>query len=887
MASPRRDAVMAEEQEGVDLAYACLERREADGAAVDAAYRVQNEMPAPRSSGEGIDGAQPLAFLRVRTRADESLLIGRQSVWDEDQDLIVISSTAQAAVDWRLATQDDPGEVVLRRRLHYQRRAPRKVIGFFDELVPRGRPAEVVAPSTTDRRTAVGTGGAAVAPREADAAPGEGAEAPSLQKLLLDDLDLPRDGTMRDIVETVQREQLLLMSHRRPGALVIQGGPGTGKTAVGLYRVMWLLDNDHCTADQVLVVGPHQGFLDYAGEVLPALGGGAVTTLTLDRLLGRTGGGATPAEDSPEAEFLKSDDRMADVLRRAVEGRVRTDRSTVDPLLEEDVHGERSSFRFVCKGRTYWADVDSLLAIAREALGESVPFNTRQERFRLRLAGRLLREVPGVTPHDILASKEVSGFVQRVWPRLDAVDVYGKLLGSRGRLEAAAPLLTDEELPFLYTAEAAKAAWTTADRVCLDELEWLLNGADGRRTYGHLVIDEAQDLTPMQARALARRCPSGSFTVLGDLAQATGPHAYRSWREPAALLTGGAPWTVEILTAGFRLPPEVAEFVEPLARMAAPRVPVARSVRPRRDGRTVTVERVESKDLLAAAVARQVGAKTVAQDGRSTAVVVAADEQLTTALRQALDQLPQGASVPVLRPAEAKGIEFDHVVVVEPGVMAAARPVGHRDLYVALTRCTQTLGVVHHAALPPELGEEAQPDPADLAASVPSTISAPEDVSPTMPTTASASASGPAPVPASSAAGFQEFLARAVSDDRGQSVHEQLRYRLLGRLWESGRPEEGAAADIIRSDDSGTHLFEVLRAERPAYVDLREAAARTAEVRYALRRPVDRVFLVCAAAPAEPWAIEAVEGAFGVCVIWWDEQTWCGAGVETAVPGRR
>jgi hypothetical protein len=361
------------------------------------------------------------------------------------------------------------------------------------------------------------------------------------------------------------------------------------------------------------------------------------------------------------------------------------------------------------------------------------------------------------------------------------------------------------------------------------------------------------------------------MTILGDLAQAAGPHEYHSWREPAGLLTGGTTWTVEVLQAGFRLPPEVADFVEPLARAAAPRVPVAQSVRPAR-GEGVHVNSVHSRDHLAEAVAGRIAEITAAHDGRSAAVIAPADENLQDLLRAELDKAEATPAVPVLQPHEVKGIEFDHVVVVEPAAIVGDTRSGMRGLYVALTRCTQSLSIVHHAALPAHLsgGESA------AASSAPALM--PQEASPAMsPEPTTTSLPGPS-------ADFEDFLQAAVAADRRQPIHERLRHRLLAQLWESGEPEDGSAADIIHAGDGGTHLFEVLHAQQPTYSDLRDAATRTVELRFAIGRPIDRVFLVCAAAPTEPWAVAAVEGAFGVSVIWWDNGAWHGADADAAVP---
>lgn len=315
--------------------------------------------------------------------------------------------------------------------------------------------------------------------------------------------------------------------------------------------------------------------------------------------------------------------------------------------------------------------------------------------------------------------------------------------------------------------------------------------------------------------------------------------------------------------AGFRLPPEVAEFVEPLARAAAPRVPAAQSVRPAR-GKPVQVRHVDAHDELAEAVARCVAATVTAQDGRSTAVIAPADSGLLRRIGAELIKTGVTADVPLLEPHEAKGIEFDHVVVVEPAAIAGRTPSGMRSLYVALTRCTQSLIVIHHEPLPVPIGPGKSPVP--LPAVAPSPGDVPSSMIPTQPVR---------PV-AEAASDLDDFLRTAVEADRKQPVHERLRHKLLARLWEVGEPEQGSTADVLRTDGSSTQLFEVLHVEHATYGDLRDAAARTAEIRFTLDRAVDRTFLVCAAPPVEAWAVGAVEGAFGVSVIWWESGAWQG-----------
>lgn len=280
------------------------------------------------------------------------------------------------------------------------------------------------------------------------------------------------------------------------------------------------------------------------------------------------------------------------------------------------------------------------------------------------------------------------------------------------------------------------------------------------------------------------------------------------------------------------------------------------------------MQRASSLEHLIEAIAGHVTELTSARDGRSTAVIVPADQSLQDRLRTELGTI-HGNTVPILQPHEVKGIEFDHVVVVEPVAIAGETRSGMRGLYVALTRCTQSLSIVHHAALPASIDGGATSALPSTSQETLSTVCPPHRLPlrlPRPPQTSKAS------------------LQTSVAADRQQSIHERLRHRLLAQLWETGAPEDGNIADIIQSGDSGTLLFEVLHSAEPTYSDLRAAATRTAEIRFALGRPIDRTFLVCAAEPTEPWAISTIEAAFEVSVIWWENGAWHGADVDTAMP---
>ncbi len=242
--------------------------------------------------------------------------------------------------------------------------------------------------------------------------------------------------------------------------------------------------------------------------------------------------------------------------------------------------------------------------------------------------------------------------------------------------------------------------------MCLDELAYILVGRP-EQIYGHLVIDEAQDVTPMEARSLARRCPSGSMTVLGDLAQATGPHLYEGWDQLGNLLAGRDGWRrlAELLT-GFRVPREVMTFVTPLGAACAPGVGTPDSVRT--TGTDVIVRRGPAP--IQEAVELAVGLVMEPESaGRSVAVIVADDESWSTTAHAVLRQTFDGPGkacveaerrITVLTASAAKGLEFDHVIVVEPAAVAGDGASGLRHLFVALTRCTQSLTIIHQAALP-------------------------------------------------------------------------------------------------------------------------------------------------------------------------------------------
>nr|WP_308312484.1 AAA family ATPase [Streptomyces sp. ISL-11] len=670
---------------------------------------------------------------------------------DVTNEPVVLLWTSPLAKKWSEARPEAPGDVVLRRQL---RCVQRVVEDYFDEIAPAV--AEPPVPESTAPAPLIPTP-LIPAPRPApDAQPRPGTarrKGPpgDLTRLrrrkplqpddfLLRELQRSRSGRMRDIVETIRRDQMDLVTGSPSDILVVQGGPGTGKSAVGLHRVTWLVNNEHFKAQDILVIGPHQRFLDYVGQVLPTLGTRDVNSVQLTRLWD----GEILGTDTPRARRVKSDERMAAVLRRRVENECRPealDDLTTAPSFE----GDEPAVVVTAGSTTLRVPRSEVIALLDEARGGEGAYRDRRDRFRSLLVDRLLRELAAVAPRrgrsdtirrDLERNRRVERLVERVWPSPGAREALRSLYDAPDLLRACADgILDDDERAALHRPRAATAdadPWTLDDRVCLEELRFLITGETPRR-YGHIVIDEAQDLTPMQARALRRRCAvNGSMTVLGDLAQATGPQTHTDWDRLGTLLSDHGDWRVAELNTSYRVPAEIMAFVAPLARAVAPALPYPQAVREAGEDavRAVATEPWKLLDDTVAQVTRLVGTN----DGRtlrSVAVIVPDDSDWLDEIGRHLDRSadvtgPGREAVSVLAAAQAKGMEYDHVLVVEPATIADRGPAGLRQLYIALTRSTQSLTVLHTSPLPEILtntdDDTTEPPPAD-----PEPTTAPDD----------------------------------------------------------------------------------------------------------------------------------------------------------------
>ena len=502
-----------------------------------------------------------------------------------------------------------------------------------------------------------------------------GSELGESSAILAAEIERPRVGPMRDIVATIQPEQDDLVRADLDTSLCVQGAPGTGKTAVGLHRAAFLLYayRDQLKRGGVLIVGPNTAFMSYINNVLPTLGEVDVTQKAVDELFD---GVAVRGEDTVATARLKHDARLAEVLRRAVWGHV---------TLPDDS-------LMIADGSWRWRlGADYLRRAVEEAIGENLPYLVGRERVRAQVVAGLRRQVElrsGDSPSEAWTRKvgrhpTVQAFLDGVWPKLEPKKLVSRLLtDAEYRADACRGILSPDEQELL-ASRTKVPRHTAADAVLVDEVAGLLERTEG---FGHVVVDEAQDLSAMQCRAIARRSPHGSLTVLGDLAQGTAPWAASQWSQSLRHMgkTDGQQVT---LTTGFRVPADVIAVANRLLPHLEVDVPPARSLRT--DG---LLEILDSTDL-AADVPVAID-KALAAEG---SVGVIAPDARVAALRDAYGANDRVEFVPA---SIAKGLEFDHVIVVEPADIVDAEPMGLRRLYVVLTRAVSRLTVLHTRPLP-------------------------------------------------------------------------------------------------------------------------------------------------------------------------------------------
>ncbi|WP_329433999.1 AAA family ATPase [Streptomyces sp. NBC_01280] len=739
---------MQKEQEFIDRLYARVDvlRGDAAESVTDALTpvgtgqqaRLERDLLVVERSGllaalNSVDGSLCFGRIDLTEKAGGTAHhIGRIGIREDDSEHtpILIDWRAPVARPFYLATGHTP--MGIRRRRHLTTEG-RTVTELHDEILDLG----------DEERT--------------------GFEDPTGDAVLLAALNSARTGRMGDIVQTIQAEQDRIIRHSHRGVLVVEGGPGTGKTAVALHRAAFLLyeQRELLAKRAVLIVGPNPAFLGYIGEVLPALGETGVLLASLGELF--PGVHAT-AEDTPHAAAVKGAEAMVDALALAVRDRQQLPEPGAPVVVPHDDGDLILDWEIAYEARQ----------AARDTL---LPHNLARPHFAFRIIDALtaqLAERIGADPYGgpnflgpddlaqlgkgVAASTEVHAAIEELWPRLTPQDLVADFL--------AEPVqLAGEDAKVIRRDVTGPADWTPADVPLLDEAAELIGVDDsaeralaeaarqeriayaqgvlelsrGSETYefedeedsevlaahdivdaervadwyeeedhrsaaeraaadrtwafGHIIVDEAQELSPMAWRLLMRRSPTRSMTLVGDPAQTAEEAGVGSWEKILAPYVEDR-WEHTRLGVNYRTPSEIMDVAAAVLRAEHPGFEPPSSVRS-----TGARPWARAADDIVKAVAEEALAATP-EEGR---LAVIAPRRLHTALAAVLPDVVAGGEpdltkhLVLLDPRQAKGLEFDRVLVVEPGEY------GVSDLYVALTRATQTLGVVHGGELPESL----------------------------------------------------------------------------------------------------------------------------------------------------------------------------------------
>ena len=680
-----------------------------------------------------------LCFGRTDDDKQGTLYIGRIGLRDDDYDLKLIDWRAPAARPFYAATPRNPVGLVRRRHIYTRLR---QVTGVDDEVF------DLDKLSDEDKSTLSG------------------------EAALIAAVSSARTGRMADVVATIQAEQDRVIRAGLPGVLVVQGGPGTGKTVAALHRAAYLLYTHRSTLERrgVLVIGPNATFLRYISQVLPSLGETDVVLHTLGDLF--PGVHATDARDP--AAVIKGDERMVRVLQQAVRDRQTVPKRDVTvnadgvqlPLKREAILRARDRARSTRKAHNVARKLFVTELLTELAWSEASVLNRPLDE----------EDVPDARAR-LWDTEGVYAALDGLWPLLTPQTLVSDLLRSPQAIRSAAGSVLDHSERDLLSRPGHPSRWTVADVPLLDEAaellgaddsgqkaaqrakdrgrhaerqyaqevldnvivqgmefsmtvselgmldarrlsEWNSGGgvafstaeraaADRAWAYGHVIVDEAQELSAMAWRMVARRNPDRSMTVVGDVAQTGSPAGARSWKSMLAPLVGGR-WREERLTVNYRTPSEIMAVAADILASASPEERPPDSVRSEGVGpKAVHV----STSGLAAGVAAQAHADLAelgGPDGGRLAIIV--PDALVPALADTVPEAIPGdrpefldSAAALLTVSQAKGLEFDRVVVADPAGILAQSENGAHDLYVAITRATHRLTVIHDGELPPPL----------------------------------------------------------------------------------------------------------------------------------------------------------------------------------------
>jgi DNA helicase IV len=661
---PNPDDALAAESRYLEHARRCLGAMRVAVQSLDAqagdpvsAEYLKSEL-ARRAEALRDDPDVPLFFGRIdRESSSEQFHIGRRHVRDDAGDVVVVDWRADISLAFYRATAGEPMDVALRRRFGH---AGGALTSLEDERLTAGEEHDAAASS-----------------------------------ILAAEIERPRVGPMRDIVATIAPDQDTLVRAPLDRTMCVQGAPGTGKTAVGLHRAAYLLyaHREQLRRSRVLVVGPNRSFLGYIGALLPALGEIDVEQVAIDDLVT---GVRIRAQDRPDVARLKGDARLARVIDRAVHDGLRL---------------PTESLVFAVGSRRWRLPADELTDLLGRERDTASPYGVVRSRLPTLVAETVRRraESRGGSPDDrwvmrVARSAPVREFVDSHWPAVSARPLVTRLLSDERFLARCAEGILDPDEQRLLRWPAppsspGRARWSRSDAFLVDEVAAHLSRPP---SYGHVVADEAQDLSAMQCRALGRRCETGSATVLGDVAQATAPDAVANWQETLRHL--GKPEAELIaLTRGYRVPQEVLDLANRLLPHLSTELDAAVSIR--HASESLRLRQADSMSPTVVGAVRE----RLGQEGSIGVIATAADLAIVARALSAAGVEPGRVEdgmdnrVELVPVGLCKGLEFDHVIVVEPAAIVRSEDRGLHWLYVALTRAVSSLDVVFAQPLPAEL----------------------------------------------------------------------------------------------------------------------------------------------------------------------------------------
>ena len=673
-----------EEQEYIDTATSAREFRRGNRYSGKANISSALSQPVNSLAGGRLqslrelgDVTESVCFANFTKEDDSKIYLGKYLVTDSDFEALVISWKAPAAADFYRATHINACGLIGKRRFIFN--SPNK-LKDLEEVIFKDLEANIknlTRSSETDVSDAV-----------------------------LDELEKGSSGSLKDIIKTIHASQYDIISSKRGGLHVIQGAPGTGKTVVGVHKASWLLfpgNDDQLKADKVLILGPNAAFIRYIEDLVPSLGDEKITHKDLSKLGPNI---SVTVNESFEVAKLKGSLRMKKLLIKAVKDRLR--------IPDEDIN-----FTVPGQSQNIKISFESINERINELRTEKHNYMSVRSAFRIWLLNEINDILQGGKGIRKLVSRnsafikesDVDSLTEKIWPSVSAVNLIRDLYSSQSRLLNAAKdsdFLVNELVQLEKKSTAQNDGWSISDIALIDYVDTLLNGQ--KEIYDYIIVDEAQDLTPMQIESIKKRSSNGDILLMGDLAQATGVWLYSSWQQLVDLL-GTTISRFDELEFGYRVPKQIFEYATKVLSYIDPKIKPPRLVREVSESPVVNInlENLTMYNLVTDIINDKFG------DGIVGLIVsddmladVCEDLKLFGMSFTELDSAGLVKGINVVPVSRQKGLEFDSVVIYEPKAILEIPLTGLRHLYVAITRSLNSLHFYCAGELPIELIESCE-----------------------------------------------------------------------------------------------------------------------------------------------------------------------------------